>query len=115
MAEPIEEIAVSLAKARHDYQAAVAMKPIAEAAALADKVRDLTQRLSSAIVRGANACPDCENLPVGIQQPAVIRGQHVSTFEVGCVVCHDHRAFGLTLDDAVANWNASKYLPRKAS
>lgn len=73
---------------------------------LRHEILKLRSELSASITKGAEECPDCGQLPHGIKQP---RG-----YEVGCLTCANHRAWGEDVEDAVEAWNNGEYLPPRA-
>jgi hypothetical protein len=79
----------------------------------AAEMKTLRAELASYITDGAEACPDCGNLPHGIRQQAGVNRLVITYYEVGCLTCKDHRAQGQTREEAVENWNEGKYLPAK--
>lgn len=80
---------------------------------LSDQIKALREQLSAMICNGAVPCPDCGNMPHGMKQPLKVGNEIFTVFEVGCVVCSDHRARGLTREEAVQKWNAGEYKPAK--
>jgi hypothetical protein len=81
-----------------------------------ETVRVLQQEMSDAISSGANACPDCDTLPIGMIRRYVPVGNiEIPIYEVGCSVCPPielengkrrfHAAQGGSVSDAVINFN----------
>lgn len=71
----------------------------------ADVVVQLRQELIEAYTEGATPCEDCGNMPIGIKQPVAAGSVVLSYYEIGCVVCRDHKAKAQTREEAVDNWN----------
>ena len=109
----IKEIKDELDAARADYQSKANSLPAAELRPLTEKVKELQSELAAWISDGALACNVCENHPHGMEQRVAIKGQAMTTYEVGCLVCPDRRAQGFTPEIAVEAWNAEKFLPPK--
>jgi hypothetical protein len=74
-----------------------------------ESLKDKSARLSE----GAKKCKDCGNAPHGMEQQGALGGRVITYYEVGCLVCRDHRAQGQTREEAVKNWNAGEFLPPK--
>ena len=87
-------------------------KPEDEWMPVSDQIKALKKELSSTISDGAEPCPDCGTLPHGmLLRPAVLSEKRPATYEVGCLVCRNHRAIGWTPELAVEAWNNGDYLP----
>jgi hypothetical protein len=79
--------------------------------AAATKPRLEHSEASKQITEGASDCKDCGNPPLGIVQPRHIAGIGATEiYEVGCIVCRDHRALAPTREEAVRKWNAREFL-----
>ena len=74
---------------------------------------ELQAELAARISEGAEACKVCEGHPHGMEQQVAIKGQAMTIYEVGCLVCPDRRAQGFTPQLAVESWNTEKFLPPK--
>jgi hypothetical protein len=109
----IKEIKDEIEAARADYQSKANSLPAAELRPLTQKVKELQSELASTLSDGAETCKICENHPHGMEQQVTIKGQAMSIYEVGCLVCPDRRAQGFTPELAVQNWNEEKFLPPK--
>jgi hypothetical protein len=75
-------------------------------AAEVEKFNTMRAGISAEITDGAKNCPDCGNVPHGIFHDGT-----PNPFEIGCLLCRDHRVRGALPEDAVEDWNAGKYLP----
>lgn len=108
-----ESIRTELGQAHKDYTLAVVTSPAAACVPLASRVKELRQELCDALSVGAAACPDCGAKPIGLRHVHVVvpTQRKTSTYEVGCINCKDHRVQGSSVSEAVAEWNAGKYLP----
>lgn len=82
------------------YRAAVEADAGVRAAGLVVKVAQA--KLHQALTGDAAACPRCASRPSCV----VHERPHGVAFEVGCLPCEDHRAFGPTHGDALEAWNA---------
>jgi hypothetical protein len=88
-----------------------------------ETVRVLQQEMSDAISSGANACPDCDTLPIGMIRRYVPVGNiEIPIYEVGCSVCPPielengkrrfHAAQGGSASDAVLHWNSLQFVEK---
>jgi hypothetical protein len=86
-----------------------------------ETVRVLQQEMSDAISSGANACPDCDTLPIGMIRRYVPVGDlSIPIYEVGCSVCPPievengkrqfHASQGGSPNVAVDNWNQNRFV-----
>lgn len=95
--------------ARHDALTASAEREITE------RIKALNSDLAALITEGAEPCEHCGGHPHGIVQAVPVKGVAMPYFEVGCLVCPDHRAQGFAPEQAVEQWNAENYLTKKVS
>jgi hypothetical protein len=67
------------------------------------KIRQLTADIQAILTKGAQLCPECEQQPLGMQQPQY--------FQVSCTTLHKpmRQSKGRTVEEAVDNWNAEAY------
>lgn len=110
----ISDIKAELATALAEARAVSNDLPVSKQKPYTDKVVALQKELSDVITAGANPCPDCGELPHGLEQPS---GKGGIEYEVGCVAgCPDlelpdgtriqHRVRGgLLPKHAVDAWN----------
>lgn len=109
----IKEIKSEIDTARAEYQSKANSLSASELRPLTTKVKELQAELAATISDGAEVCSVCENHPHGMEQSVAIKGQAMSIYEVGCLVCPDRRAQGFTPEGAVKAWNDEKFLPPK--
>ncbi len=69
-------------------------------------IKALRSDLQALLTEGAEECPDCQCLPIGIRQPTYM--------EIGCTSqsCRDHRSKGIFIEEAIQNWNAQIFFSR---
>jgi hypothetical protein len=96
------------AQSKHD----TATQP--ELRAITLKIKALGAELDAAICSGAEPCETCGGSPSSLVQQVALKGELVDYYEVGCIVCPDHRAQGFAPGQAVEKWNEMRYLPAKA-
>jgi hypothetical protein len=109
----IKQIKTEIESARAEYQDKVNSVAAAELYPLSQKIKQLQAELVATISAGAEACKACDNPPHGMEQQVAIKGQAMTIYEVGCLVCPDRRAQGFTPQLAVESWNSEKFLPPK--
>lgn len=84
----------------------------AELEALNQDVLAMQRQRSVLIADGCSPCPSCGVHPIGLIQKLVVDREAVDAFSVGCEMCLDHCATGVTVEAARANWEAG---PRVAA
>lgn len=93
-----ETKAVYVALAEEQKKAEVKMR------AAHDAHKAAKAALADALVKGAKPCPNCKATPHGVMQP-LERPLGRFYVEIGCLPCPNHRATGMTHEEAVEAWN----------
>jgi hypothetical protein len=110
------DIKAKLEATQRQYHDGVHTLPAAALSVLTETMKELRKALSDCYSAGASPCPDCGNLPHGMER-------RPGLFEVGCLAClprivlgnggklrEVRAAQGKTAQDAVANWNGHRWL-----
>ncbi len=109
MMDNIEKLAKQLETARDAYRAKSEEMTVKQAGELGESIKALMEQLSRAIASGANPCPKCKALPIGMMQSTTVKRVQMRYFEVGCLACRDHRTQGMSREEAVLLWNEGKW------
>jgi hypothetical protein len=107
--EKINEIAEKLAALRADKHARQDDLTVKEERALTEKIKGLMAEQVALITAGASPCK-CGVAPHGMLQQVQVKGEPMVYFEIGCLGCADTRSQGFSREQAVAAWNAGKFL-----
>jgi hypothetical protein len=91
--------------ARARYHEIVNTAPAPEVQAVSAKIHELMDQNAHGMAEGAQKCPTCGNLPIGIKHDDKV----AMAYEVGCAHCPDHRAVARTREEAIAKFNAGQY------
>lgn len=97
------EINQELKELLADYNANCQNMTSAEIGAHNAEVKALRAELQAVLTNGAKPCPDCLEMPLGINQPRF--------YEVGCS-CPEKQSKGQFIEEAVENWNNGVYFAR---
>jgi hypothetical protein len=108
----LHEVQAELANAIAAYNALIDPRP-SERKPIKEKVETLRADLQELLIVGAESCPECSQLPFGIEQPYA--------YEICCLsescssknyLPKGRRAQGRTIEQAVDNWNAESYIQK---
>jgi hypothetical protein len=122
-----EQIRQELEKAQKEYIAAVETEPAHKVRPFTDRIKDLQKELTAMLTEGAHPCPNCGYPPIGLRHVHVVvpTNRKTFTYEIGCPCGpvknaegkaeKSLRSQGATVAEAVAEWNAGRYLPPKTS
>ena len=85
----------------------------AELEALNQDVVAMQRKRAAMIAEGCSHCPSCGSKPLGLLQQLVVDREPVDGFSIGCELCLDHCATGVSLEDTRKAWEAGPRVPAK--
>lgn len=85
----------------------------AELEALNQQVVEMQRTRAAMIAEGCSPCPSCSSAPLGLIQKLVVDREPVDGFSIGCELCLDHCATGVSLEDARKAWEAGPRVPEQ--
>ena len=102
-----------LAKAVKAFNAATSTMTGAESSKKRQAIKSLRAMVQARLIEGANACSECDLMPLGLEQPAP---REAVWYEVGCLSsttdCPTRHSKGKSVEEAVDNWNNEIYFVR---
>ena len=112
MAKKLFELERELTALREEYHEISQTATAPDLAAKSDVIKAKMQEIGSVLVKGANPCGECGQVPIGVKRrPGV--------FEIGCPACTNPeslsvpadnlRSQGETVEEAADNWNNCIY------